>query len=77
MNVNQVNEKIFIYYDSIRPQTLVIAGLGDMTRPAEKLSLRQSGALACTGELSEKAVGAPVNHQRVSVRRRGQMVHCR
>jgi len=28
---------------------LVIAGLGDLTRPAEQLSLNQSGALAATG----------------------------
>ncbi|CAG5126473.1 unnamed protein product, partial [Candidula unifasciata] len=28
---------------------LVIAGLGDMTRPAEKLSVRQSAALCATG----------------------------
>ncbi|KAF2361864.1 Mitochondrial pyruvate carrier [Trinorchestia longiramus] len=28
---------------------LVIAGLGDLTRPAEKLSFSQSGALAATG----------------------------
>ncbi|XP_071537136.1 mitochondrial pyruvate carrier 2-like [Panulirus ornatus] len=28
---------------------LVIAGLGDLTRPAEKLSASQSGALAATG----------------------------
>ena len=36
---------------SIRPilQGLVIAGLGDLSRPAEKLSMSQSGALAATG----------------------------
>ncbi|CAI8025179.1 Mitochondrial pyruvate carrier 2 [Geodia barretti] len=28
---------------------LVVAGLADVTRPAEKLSLQQSGALAATG----------------------------
>ncbi|KAA0197038.1 hypothetical protein HAZT_HAZT007093 [Hyalella azteca] len=28
---------------------LVIAGLGDLKRPAEKLSVSQSGALAATG----------------------------
>ena len=28
---------------------LVIAGLGDLQRPAEKLSLTQTGALAATG----------------------------
>ncbi|KAK4299907.1 hypothetical protein Pmani_027861 [Petrolisthes manimaculis] len=30
---------------------LVIAGLGDLTRPAEKLSASQSGALAATGTI--------------------------
>ena len=30
-------------------QGLVIAGLADVTRPAEKLSFKQSGALAATG----------------------------
>ena len=28
----------------------MIAGLADVTRPAEKLSLKQSGALAATGQ---------------------------
>ena len=30
-------------------QALVIAGIGDIARPAEKLSLSQSSALAATG----------------------------
>ena len=30
-------------------QGLVIAGLADVARPAEKLSFKQSGALAATG----------------------------
>lgn len=30
-------------------QGLVIAGIGDLTRPADKLSVSQSGALAATG----------------------------
>jgi len=31
--------------------SLVIAGLGDLSRPAEKLSLNQSAALAATGTI--------------------------
>lgn len=31
-------------------QALVIAGIGDMARPAEKLSASQSTALAATGK---------------------------
>lgn len=30
-------------------QGLVIAGIGDLARPAEKLSMAQSGALSATG----------------------------
>jgi len=30
-------------------QGLVIAGIGDLTRPADKLSVGQSGALSATG----------------------------
>lgn len=30
-------------------QGLVIAGIGDMNRPVENVSIRQSGALAATG----------------------------
>lgn len=30
-------------------QGLVVAGLADAARPAEKLSIKQSGALAATG----------------------------
>ncbi|KAK3701026.1 hypothetical protein RRG08_063279 [Elysia crispata] len=41
--------KTIFFWSPFAKWTLVIAGLGDMTRPAEKLSLRQSGALACTG----------------------------
>ena len=33
-------------------QCLVIAGLADYARPADKLSVRQSAALAATGLLS-------------------------
>ena len=32
-------------------QSLVIAGLGDLARPADKLSPSQSGALAATGAI--------------------------
>lgn len=41
--------KTIFFWSPFAKWTLVIAGLGDMTRPAEKLSPRQSGALACTG----------------------------
>ncbi len=33
-------------------QGLVIAGIADIARPAEKLSVRQSGALAATGTVT-------------------------
>ena len=33
-----------------RPQGLVIAGIADINRPAHKLSIRQSTALAATGK---------------------------
>lgn len=32
-------------------QGLVLAGLADMTRPADKLSTSQSGVLTATGEM--------------------------
>lgn len=35
---------------SPRPQGLVIAGIADINRPAHKLSVRQSTALAATGK---------------------------
>lgn len=34
----------------------MIAGLGDLTRPAEKLSVSQSGALAATGLIWSRLV---------------------
>ncbi|CAG5128009.1 unnamed protein product [Candidula unifasciata] len=41
--------KTIFFWSPFAKWTLVIAGLGDMARPAEKLSLRQSVALAGTG----------------------------
>ncbi|RUS90349.1 hypothetical protein EGW08_001844 [Elysia chlorotica] len=41
--------KTIFFWSPFAKWTLVIAGLGDMARPAEKLSTQQSGALACTG----------------------------
>ncbi|BFZ25066.1 hypothetical protein BsWGS_28105 [Bradybaena similaris] len=41
--------KTIFFWSPFAKWTLVIAGLGDMTRPAEKLSLKQSVALAGTG----------------------------
>lgn len=35
-------------------QALVIAGIGDIARPAEKLSVTQSTALAATGNVLMK-----------------------
>ncbi|BFZ09795.1 hypothetical protein BsWGS_12834 [Bradybaena similaris] len=41
--------KTIFFWSPFAKWTLVIAGLGDMTRPAEKLSVRQSAALCATG----------------------------
>jgi len=48
---------------------LVIAGLGDLKRPAEKLSASQSGALAATGVIWSRysVVITPVNYNLFSV----------
>jgi hypothetical protein len=41
--------KTIFFWSPFAKWTLVIAGLGDMARPAEKLSVRQSTALCATG----------------------------
>uniref|UniRef100_A0A0B6ZXH1 Mitochondrial pyruvate carrier n=1 Tax=Arion vulgaris TaxID=1028688 RepID=A0A0B6ZXH1_9EUPU len=41
--------KTIFFWSPFAKWTLVIAGLGDMARPAEKLSTRQSTALCATG----------------------------
>jgi len=41
--------KTVFFYAPIFKWGLVVAGIGDLTRPAEKLSLMQSVALAATG----------------------------
>ncbi|CAG0886781.1 unnamed protein product [Darwinula stevensoni] len=48
---------------------LVIAGLGDLTRPAEKLSTSQSAALAVTGTIWSRycLVITPINYYLMSV----------
>jgi hypothetical protein len=48
---------------------LVIAGIGDLARPADKLSLSQSGALAATGVIWSRysLVITPRNVQLFSV----------
>ncbi|RWS30145.1 mitochondrial pyruvate carrier 2-like protein [Leptotrombidium deliense] len=41
--------KTVFFWSPVFKWGLVIAGIGDLTRPAEKLSTAQSGALAATG----------------------------
>jgi len=41
--------KTVFFYAPFAKWTLVIAGIGDMYRPAEKLSVKQSSALCLTG----------------------------
>lgn len=47
-------------------QGLVIAGLADVTRPAEKLSFKQSGALAATGVENTLCIAVLHTYYRVS-----------
>jgi hypothetical protein len=43
--------KTIFFWAPLMKWALVIAGIGDINRPAEKLSLYQSGALAATGTI--------------------------
>lgn len=45
------NNQVTVNMTSFSLQGLVIAGLADMTRPAEKLSTSQSAVLTATGEI--------------------------
>ncbi|XP_071445686.1 uncharacterized protein [Hetaerina americana] len=47
--VHPAGPKTVFFWAPVFKWGLVIAGLGDLTRPAEKLSIPQSGALAATG----------------------------
>jgi len=46
---HEAGPKTVFFWSPFAKWTLVIAGIGDMYRPAEKLSLKQSSALCVTG----------------------------
>ncbi|KAK6985311.1 mitochondrial pyruvate carrier 2 [Biomphalaria glabrata] len=47
--VHPAGPKTIFFWSPFAKWLLVIAGIGDISRPAEKLSLRQSSALCLTG----------------------------
>ena len=55
------------------PQCLVIAGLGDVNRPAEKLSVGQAGALAATGLIWSRSVQGRERGTELSVGQAGAL----
>jgi hypothetical protein len=61
--------KTVFFWAPFMKWSLVIAGLGDMKRPAEKLSLTQNVALAATGMIWARysLVIKPKNYQLFSV----------